>query len=141
MSVRRASAVWEGGLKDGKGTLSVGSGVLSDVGYNFGQRFEEEPGTNPEELIGAAHAGCFAMALSGELGKAGLTPTRLETRAEVTLERTDKGPTVTRIKLFVEAVVPDATADQFLRAAEAAKTGCPISRLLATEIELSASLK
>jgi osmotically inducible protein OsmC len=140
MSVRRASAVWTGTLKEGNGTVTAGSGVLREVAYDFGKRFGEDPGTNPEELIAAAHAACFAMATSGELTKAGLTPERLETRAEVKLERTDKGPTVTQIKLFLEGKVPGATADAFQQAAQTAKANCPISRLLNTQIELDAKL-
>jgi lipoyl-dependent peroxiredoxin len=140
MSVRRASAVWQGTLKEGTGTISSGSGVLHDVAYDFGKRFGEDPGTNPEELIAAAHAACFTMATAGELTKAGLNPTSLATRAELKLERTDKGPTVTAIKLFLEGTVPGATADSFLEAAQTAKANCPISRLLNTTIELDAKL-
>jgi lipoyl-dependent peroxiredoxin len=140
MSVRRASAVWNGTLKEGTGTVSAGSGVLRDVVYDFGKRFGEDPGTNPEELVAAAHAACFTMATSGELTKMGLTPERLETRAELKLERTDKGPTVTSIKLYLEGKVPGASADAFLEAAQTAKANCPISRLLNTDIELDAKL-
>jgi osmotically inducible protein OsmC len=142
MSVSRASAVWQGGLKDGKGTITGASGAFSEMAYDFRKRFEGEPGTNPEELIAAAHASCFAMALSGEINKAGLSPERLDSRAEVTLDRTDKGPTVTKIKLFVEARVPGMNADAFLKAADTAKANCPISRLLgaAAEIGLDAKL-
>ncbi len=140
MSVRKATAVWQGGLREGQGTISVGSGVLRDVTYDFGRRFEDKPGTNPEELIAAAHAACFAMALSGELQKAGFPPARLDARAEVTLDRTDKGPTVTRSKLTVDAKVPGIGADAFRKAADTAKAGCPISRLLNTEIVLEAKL-
>lgn len=140
MSIRRASAVWRGGLKDGKGTFSSGSGAISNLAYNFGQRFEDQPGTNPEELIAAAHASCFAMALSAELGKLNLTPESVESQCAVTFERTDKGPTITKSALTVTAKVPGATADQFNQAADAAKKGCPISRVLNTEITLDAKL-
>jgi osmotically inducible protein OsmC len=141
MSVSRASAVWQGGLKDGNGTITTGSGVLSGIAYDFGKRFEGQPGTNPEELIAAAHAGCFAMALSGEINKAGHSAERLDSRAEVVLERTDKGPTVTAIRLHVDGKVPGMSADAFLKAAETAKANCPISRLLAAaEISLDAKL-
>src|SRR5216110_1223184 len=110
---RKASAIWRGSLKEGKGTLSAASGVLKEVPYNFRQRFEDEPGTNPEELIAAAHASCFSMALSAELGKAGLTPDSIETRANLTFEPQDGKPTITRIHLVTTAKVPNASADAF----------------------------
>lgn len=137
---RKGSAVWRGGLKDGKGNLSVDSGVLDNTKYAFNTRFEEEPGTNPEELIGAAHAGCFSMDLSGRLGKAGITPDQIDTTATVTLERTDAGPTVTKIHLDVQVQAPGADQAAFDEAAKNAKEGCPISRLLNAEITMDAQL-
>jgi osmotically inducible protein OsmC len=137
---RKASAIWRGSLKEGKGTLSAASGVLKDVPYSFRQRFEDEPGTNPEELIAAAHASCFSMALSAELGKAGLTPDSIETRANLTFEPQDGKPTITKIHLVTTAKVPNASADAFNKAAADAKAGCPISRVLRTEITLDAKL-
>ena len=138
--VRKASAVWKGGLKDGQGNVSTDSGVLKSVSYNFAQRFENDTGTNPEELIAAAHAACYSMALSGELGKANLKPASIETKAALTMEKLDVGFTTTRIHLEVSASVPEASSDAFLKAAEAAKRGCPISRLLNTTITLEAKL-
>jgi osmotically inducible protein OsmC len=140
MVQRYANAVWKGGLKDGKGTVSTASGVLKGTPYSFAQRFENTPGTNPEELIGAAHAGCFSMALSGELGKLGLTADSIETKATVNFEKTDAGFAVTLIHLDVAAKVPKADKSTFEKAANAAKTGCPISRLLNTQITMSARL-
>jgi len=131
---RKGSAVWNGGLKDGKGVVSVASGALKDAAYSFGTRFENGVGTNPEELIGAAHAGCFSMALSGQLGNAGLTAERVATTATVTLEKTDAGFTVTKVHLDTVAKVPGATDEAFQAAAAGAKAGCPISRLLKAEI-------
>ena len=139
--IRQATAVWSGGLKDGKGSLSTGSKALNGVAYDFGMRFEESPGTNPEELIAAAHAGCFSMALSAELGKAGLAPARIETSAAVTLETVEGKPTVTRSHLTVQARVPGADRARFLEVANAAKAGCPISRLLRAEITMEATLE
>jgi osmotically inducible protein OsmC len=138
---RTGSAVWQGGLKDGKGTVSTQSGVLNNTQYSFSTRFEDGIGTNPEELIGAAHAGCFSMALSGQLGNAGLTADKIETTATVTLEKTDAGFTVTQVHLEVSARVPGATADAFNTAANNAKAGCPISRLLNTNITMNAGLE
>ena len=140
---RSASAKWQGGLKDGKGTISTDSGVLNDSRYGFTTRFGDEKGTNPEELIAAAHAGCFSMALSGKLGEAQLTAERIATKAEVTLEKTDAGFTVTAIHLTVTAKIPGATAEAFAAAADKAKTGCPISRLLgaAAKITMDAKLE
>src|SRR5262245_59851817 len=131
---RKASAEWKGGLKDGSGTISTDSGVLANTQYSFSTRFENGKGTNPEELIAAAHAGCFSMALSGQLGGAGLTADSIKTGATVTLEKTDAGFTVTKVHLTVRAKVPNATADAFQTAANNAKAGCPISRLLKAEI-------
>jgi lipoyl-dependent peroxiredoxin len=138
--VRKASAVWKGGLKDGQGTVSSESAVLKSVAYNFAQRFENDAGTNPEELVAAAHAACYSMALSAELGKANHKPTSIETRAVLTLEKLDVGFTVTRIHLETTGTVPGASSDDFVKAAEAAKRGCPISRLLNTTITLEAKL-
>ena len=138
--IRKASAVWKGGLKDGQGTVSSESGVLAGASYNFAQRFEDKPGTNPEELIASAHAACYSMALSGALGGAGFKPESVETKASLTLEKLDVGFTVSRIHLDVVAKVPGATPEQFLASAEAAKRTCPISRLLNTTITLEAKL-
>ena len=138
---RTANAVWHGGLKDGKGTISTQSGVLSEAQYSFGTRFENGVGTNPEELIAAAHAGCFTMALSAQLTDAKLVPETLETTATVTMEKTDDGPSVTKIHLKTKAKVPGAEKETFDELAKKAKEGCPISRLLkAAEITLDASL-
>ena len=138
---RKASAVWKGGLKDGKGSISTDSGVLSDTQYSFSTRFEDGVGTNPEELIGAAHAGCFSMALSGQLGNAGLTAESINTTATVTLEKTDAGFTVTEVHLDVTAKIPGANEEAFDTAANNAKTGCPISRLLNAKITMDAKLE
>src|SRR5262249_4423004 len=137
---RKASAVWQGGLKEGKGTISTESGVLSKSQYSFGTRFENGVGTNPEELVGAAHAGCFSMALSAELGKAGLTPESIQTTATVTLDRSEAGWSVTQVHLDVTGKIPGAAAEKFMAAANAAKAGCPISRLLNTTITMEARL-
>ena len=137
---RKASAVWQGGLKDGKGTVSTDSGVLSDTQYSFSTRFEDGVGTNPEELIAAAHAGCFSMALSGQLGNAGLTADQIETTATLTMEKLEAGWTVTEIHLHVVATVPGAEQSTFESAANNAKAGCPISRLLNTKITMNARL-
>ena len=125
---RKASARWQGGLKDGKGTISTASGVLSDTQYSFSTRFEEGIGTNPEELIAAAHAGCFTMALSGQLGNAGLTAESLDTTATVTMEKLDAGWTVNKVHLDVTAKIPGADEQAYQTAANNAKAGCPISR-------------
>ncbi len=138
---RRASAVWQGGLKDGKGVVSTATGVLSNTPYNFSMRFEDEPGTNPEELIAAAHAGCFAMALSGQLDEADLKADRLEVNATVKMEKTDAGMTVTASHLDLVAKIPGASEEAFNTAAANAKAGCPISRLLNCEISLEARLE
>jgi osmotically inducible protein OsmC len=133
---RTASARWEGGLKDGRGHLSSPSGVLSETPYSFATRFEDRPGTNPEELIAAAHAGCFSMAFSGQLGAAGLTPARIATTAAVTLEKVDAGFTVTGVHLDVAVRVPGADRAKVEAAAQGAKAGCPISRLLNAPITM-----
>jgi lipoyl-dependent peroxiredoxin len=137
---RKASAIWQGGLKNGKGTVSTGSGAIKDTPYNFRMRFENEPGTNPEELVGAAHAGCFAMALSGQLEAAGMVPERLEVTATVTLDKVDGGFAVTASHLDLTATIPGADPEKFKTAAENAKAGCPISKLLKAEITLDAKL-
>ncbi len=137
---RKASAVWQGGLKDGKGTISTDSGVLAETQYSFSTRFEDGIGTNPEELIAAAHAGCFSMALSGQLGNAGMTAESINTTATVTLEKTDAGFTITKVHLDVTARIPGAEQAAFETAANNAKAGCPISRLLKTEITMDAKL-
>ncbi|MCL4454785.1 MAG: OsmC family protein [Deinococcus sp.] len=138
---RKASAVWKGGLKDGRGTISTDSGVLSDAQYSFSTRFEEGRGTNPEELIAAAHAGCFSMALSGQLGNAGLTAESIKTTAAVTLEKTDAGFTITAVHLDVTAKIPGADQQAFETAANNAKAGCPVSRLLNAKITMVAKLE
>lgn len=138
---RKASAVWQGGLKDGKGTISTDSGVLSNTQYSFSTRFESGIGTNPEELIAAAHAGCFSMALSAQLGNDGLVPESINTTAAVTLEKTDAGFTVTEVHLDVTAKIPDGSREAFETAANNAKTGCPISRLLNAKITMEAKLE
>jgi osmotically inducible protein OsmC len=138
---RSASAVWNGGLKDGKGVISTQSGVLDKTQYSFSTRFEEGKGTNPEELIAAAHAGCFSMALSGQLGGAGKTAERIETEAVVTMEKTDAGFTVTAVHLRVRAKVPNSDPNEFKTLAENAKNGCPISRLLKATITMEAKLE
>lgn len=138
---RKASAVWRGDLKSGRGTISTESTVLKDAQYAFGTRFENGPGTNPEELIGAAHAGCFSMALSAELQKAGFTAESIATSATVTLENHPQTSwTVTHVHLDTNATVPGISADKFSEIAHGAKAGCPISRLLKAEISLEAKL-
>lgn len=137
---RSASAVWTGGLQDGRGTVSTSSGVLSNTPYTFKMRFENDPGTNPEELIAAAHAACFSMALSAQLGQAGMTADRIETKATVTLEKVDGGFSVTSSHLETRVRIPNASRAAFEKAAEAAKTGCPISKLLNTTITMDATL-
>jgi osmotically inducible protein OsmC len=138
---RKASAHWQGNLKDGKGTISTDSGVLSDTQYSFNTRFADGKGTNPEELIAAAHAGCFSMALSNELGKAGFTPDSIKTSAAVTLEQTGSGFAITAVHLDVVARVPSASAQQFEAAARAAKAGCPVSKVLKADITMDARLE
>jgi osmotically inducible protein OsmC len=142
MIKRTASAVWTGDLKGGRGAVSTASGALKEAQYSFGTRFENGTGTNPEELIGAAHAGCFSMALSGQLGAAGLTAERIRTTANVSMEKLDAGFTVTGIHLDVTAKVPGASNEAFLKAATGAKEGCPISRALkAVPITMDAKLE
>src|SRR6185312_6774085 len=138
--IRKASAVWNGSLKEGKGSISTDSGVLSKTQYSFSTRFENGAGTNPEELIAAAHAGCFTMALSEQLGNAGITPESLETTEAVSLEKLEAGFTVTKIHLDVTGRIPGNDAAAFEKAAQAAKAGCPISRLLKAEITMTAKL-
>jgi lipoyl-dependent peroxiredoxin len=137
---RSASAVWQGGLKDGKGLMSLESGILKDVAYDFKKRFESDPGTNPEELIAAAHASCFSMALSGQLGNAGMTADSIQTTATVTFEKTDAGFTITESHLATKVKVPNADKAKFETAVQNAKAGCPISRVLNTKITLDAQL-
>lgn len=138
---RKATAVWQGGLKDGKGDVSTESGVLKNSPYAFNTRFENEKGTNPEELIAAAHAGCYAMALSLFLGNAGMTAQKIITTATVTLEQVGGGFSVTESHLDVVAHIPGANKAAFEKAAEDTKAGCPISRLLNTKITMNAKLE
>jgi osmotically inducible protein OsmC len=137
---RRGSARWSGGLKDGKGRLSTQSGALKELPYGFGSRFEGEPGTNPEELIGAAHAGCFTMALSSILGQEGLTATQLDTTAAVTLKQSDQGFEISAVHLTLEGKVPNTDAETFQKLAQKAKENCPVSKLLKADISLDAKL-
>lgn len=138
---RKGSAVWKGGLKDGNGQVSTGSGGLAAAPYTFASRFESGGKTDPEELIGAAHAACFSMALSGQLGQANLKPESIATTATVTLEKTAAGFTVTTVHLAVKAKVPGADRAAFDKAANNAKAGCPISRLLNATITMEAVLE
>ena len=138
---RKAKAVWQGGLKDGKGNLSTDSGVLKQTQYSFSTRFENGVGTNPEELIAAAHAGCFSMALSGQLGNAGMTAESIRTTCTITMEKTDAGFTVTESHLDVTVKIPGADKAKFETAANNAKAGCPISRLLNAKITMDAKLE
>ncbi len=138
---KKASAVWKGGLKDGKGTISTESGVLSNAQYGFKTRFEDGPGTNPEELIGAAHAGCFSMALSAQLGEAGLTAESINTTATVSLEKVEGGFSITAVHLDLVAKIPGATQQSFETAANNAKAGCPVSKLLNAKITMNAKLQ
>ncbi|HET9793897.1 MAG TPA: OsmC family protein [Thermoanaerobaculia bacterium] len=138
---RKASAVWNGSLKEGSGKISSDSGALKETAYSFGTRFENGAGTNPEELIAAAHAGCFSMALSGQLGAAGMTADSIRTSATVTMEKLEAGWTVTAVHLDVTAKVPNADRAKFETAAANAKTGCPISRLLKADITMDARLE
>jgi osmotically inducible protein OsmC len=141
MSIRKATSEWRGNLKDGSGTLGTASGVLSNTPYNFVSRFEEGSNTNPEELIGAAHAGCFSMALAHGLSEAGFTPNWVRTTASVHLNAVDGKPTVNLIELNCEADVPSISAEKFNEVAEGTKTGCPISRALASvPVQLNAKL-
>src|SRR5579884_4187877 len=138
---RKASAVWKGGLRDGKGTISTDSGVLSNTQYSFSTRFEQGIGTNPEELIAAAHAGCFSMALSAQLGNAGMTAESIDTTATVTLEKLDSGFAVTASHLQVKVKIPGADKAKFDEATKNAKEGCPISKLLNAKITMDAQLE
>jgi osmotically inducible protein OsmC len=137
---RKASAVWKGGLKDGKGSVSSASGVLSNTPYSFTTRFENTPGTNPEELIAAAHAACYSMALSAQLGGANLTPESINTSATLTMEKLEAGWTITAVHLDVVAKVPGASAEAFNTAAQNAKAGCPVSKVLNATITMDAKL-
>lgn len=138
---RNASAIWRGDLKSGKGSISTESGVLKETQYSFGTRFENGPGTNPEELIGAAHAGCFSMAFSAELGKAGFTPESIRTTATITMEKTDAGFTILESHLDMTAKIPGIDQAKALEIANAAKAGCPISRLLNAKVTLDAKFE
>jgi osmotically inducible protein OsmC len=138
---RKASAQWQGDLKTGKGTVSTDSGVLRDSQYSFTTRFESGQGTNPEELIAAAHAGCFTMAVSAELGRANLTPSQLRTTCTITLENVGGGWSITESHLELTAKVPGATEESFRKAAQAAETGCPVSKLFKARITLDAKLE
>jgi osmotically inducible protein OsmC len=138
---RRATAQWRGDLKTGKGSLTTESGVLDNARYSFTSRFEGEKGTNPEELVAAAHAGCFTMAVSAELGKANLTAESLQTTAVVSLEKDTGGWSITESQLDLVARIPDATEDAFRSAADAAKANCPLSKLLKAKITLTARLE
>lgn len=135
------SAVWQGGMKDGRGEISTKSGALSSYPYGFSSRFEGKPGSNPEELIGAAHAACFTMALSLILGEAGLTAERMETKAEVSLDKVDDGFAITAVHLTLRGKVPGADQARFQELAGKAKAGCPVSKLLKAEISLDAALE
>jgi lipoyl-dependent peroxiredoxin len=137
---RKASAVWKGGLKDGKGTISAPGGVLKDTQYSFTSRFENGPGTNPEELIAAAHAACFSMALSAQLGGANLTPESISTNVTLTMEKLDSGWTITSSHIDVVGKVPGADAAAFQKYAEAAEKGCPVSKVLNAKISMTAKL-
>jgi osmotically inducible protein OsmC len=138
---RNASAVWKGGLKDGKGTISSDSGVLADTQYSFSTRFEDGKGTNPEELIAAAHAGCFSMALSAQLGTLGLTPAEIRTSAAVSLDKVGDGFAITAVHLTVKAKIPGADTAQFQTATNNAKAGCPVSKVLNATITMDATLE
>ncbi len=138
---RKGSAVWRGGLKDGKGTVSTDSGILKETQYSFSSRFESGRGTNPEELLAAAHAGCFSMALSGQLGNANLTAESIRTTATVTLDKAEGGFAITKVHLDVKAKVPGASQPAFNTAANNAKAGCPVSKLFKAEITMSATLE
>jgi osmotically inducible protein OsmC len=137
---RRGSAKWSGGIKDGKGAISTESGALKEYPYGFASRFEGKPGTNPEELLGAAHAGCFTMALSLILGEAKLTATQMDTTAEVALEQVEGGYAITSVHLTLRANIPGADQAKFAELAAKAKAGCPVSKLFKTEITLDAQL-
>ena len=138
---RKASAVWNGGLKEGKGALSSASGVLNSTPYSFATRFEDKPGTNPEELIAAAHAGCFSMALSAILGESGVTPESISTTATVTIEKQGDGFAITESHLEVRAKVPGLQEAKFMEAASKAEEGCPVSKVLNAKITMDAKLE
>jgi lipoyl-dependent peroxiredoxin len=138
---RRAAAIWKGELREGRGLLSTESKTLSDASYGFSSRFENGSGTNPEELIAAAHAGCFSMALAAELERAGLQPEEISTHATVTLDKTEEGWRMTAVRLDTHGRVPHATPEAFQKAAESAKANCPVSALLKAPISLTASLE
>lgn len=138
---RKASAVWNGDIRGGKGTISTDSGVLADTQYSFTTRFENGIGTNPEELIAAAHAGCFSMALSAQLGEAGLTAEQIKTTANVTLDKVDNGFAITAVHLSVTAKIPGADPQAFEQAANQAKEGCPVSKVLNAKITMDAALE
>ena len=137
---KSGSAVWHGGLKDGKGAISTESGALKDYPYGFSSRFEGKPGTNPEELIGAAHAGCFTMALSLILGEAKLIAEQMDTKAEVNLEKIDGGFAITSVHLTLHAKIPNIDREKFAELADKAKSGCPVSKLMKATITLDAAL-
>jgi osmotically inducible protein OsmC len=139
--IKKAWAVWQGSIKDGGGAISTETGVLKEAPYGFKARFEDGPGTNPEELIGAAHAGCFSMAFSLMLGEAGFTPSKIETHAAVTLEKLGNGFAITAIHLDVTAKVSDIAEEQFAEIASAAKAGCPVSKLFNAKITMLAKLE
>ena len=141
MTIKKASVVWKGGIKDGGGTISTESGALKDTPYGFKSRFENGPGTNPEELIGAAHAGCFSMALSLMLGNEGLKPEKIETHAEVTLDKVGEGFEITASHLDVVAKIPGADQAKFEQIANKAKEVCPVSKVLKTKITMNAKLE
>jgi osmotically inducible protein OsmC len=138
--IKKASAVWKGGIKDGGGVISTETGVLNEAPYGFNSRFENGKGTNPEELIGAAHAGCFSMALSLMLGESGMTAERIETHAAVTIEKTGDGFSITASHLDVVAKIPGADQAKFMEIANKAKAGCPVSKLLNAKITMNAQL-
>ena len=138
---KTATAAWSGDLKTGKGTISTQSGALKNQPYGFNTRFGDTPGTNPEELLGAAHAGCFTMALSNIQSEAGLAPQKLDTQAEVTLDKVEGGFAITAVHLTVEAVIPGASAEAFDEAARKAEKGCPVSKVLNAKITMDAKLK
>ena len=138
---RKASAVWQGDLKNGKGSISTDSGVLKQAQYSFGTRFENGSGTNPEELLAAAHAGCFAMALSAELGKMDIHPNKIETTATITLEKGSEGFAITKSHLDLIAYIPGADKAKFDAAVKSAEVGCPVSKLFKAEITVSSRLE
>jgi lipoyl-dependent peroxiredoxin len=138
---RKASAEWKGSLKEGSGSVSSSSGVFSKTPFSFGTRFGDQPGTNPEELIAAAHAGCFSMALSAQLGTANLTPESIRTNATLTMEKLDSGWTITAVHLDVVGKIPKADAATFQKLADAAKAGCPVSKVLNAKITMNAKLE